>query len=440
MEDDNDDRDADNANNGNGNDGGDDESEEDTVQEEEEEEEDEEQEDEEQEKDEEDGDDDDEEELEALRDLSDGSDKDAEQELDQASLREKQAGRSEESGSEAAGDTAVGEEKVEEEEQTTSSPASPNVVGDDPPSERRMQRKRPRVLSGSDGEGLAGASVAASEAAADTSTNNIGDNTSKTDGGTAVQQQGQDGRRQGRRKEENVPAVVALADDDTENDAREQPQIEEAEADEASRQLGDNLDAAVVNNDTAPSNEDTDAGDGNAIVSEEDGGGCDSVGLRCGDIVTDSATHDRTRHEGATPAAENCVEGDGVKCGAPDDDDAPAGDAEATNPVHGGAGGFPPRPSPSLGAHENNAEDLAPVREKTATVECLWRPITLPSPPPSACTAGGSPTERVAPLDPLLVGEKGGLALAPGTGMETLESPQDTALLRRKADRDPRGK
>jgi len=71
-----------------------------------------------------------------------------------------------------------------------------------------------------------------------------------------------------------------------------------------------------------------------------------------------------------------------------------------------------------------------------AAMLCQWLPITLPPPPPSMSGGGSFQAGAEANTQAGVAGS----GSSPVVGVEALESPQDTALLKRKADRESRGK
>lgn len=100
-----------------------------------------------------------------------------------------------------------------------------------------------------------------------------------------------------------------------------------------------------------------------------------------------------------------------------------------------GSARSPPPPSPP-GRQNDSAEARATSKGAAAAMQCQWLPIKLPPPPPSA-KGGGVSREAVEPPSRALPSKGGGLDSPPAVEVEALESPQDAALLKRKADRDP---
>ncbi|CAM9278482.1 unnamed protein product [Ectocarpus sp. 8 AP-2014] len=105
---------------------------------------------------------------------------------------------------------------------------------------------------------------------------------------------------------------------------------------------------------------------------------------------------------------------------------------EVLNPVNVSTETLPVPPAPAIG--NEKTDSVISNHGAAAAMKCRWLPITLPPSPPSL--EARQMKEVVKPLDPGQ-GEEVGLVLSPQGGIEALESPQDTALLQRKADRDP---
>ncbi|CAB1109286.1 unnamed protein product [Ectocarpus sp. CCAP 1310/34] len=89
-------------------------------------------------------------------------------------------------------------------------------------------------------------------------------------------------------------------------------------------------------------------------------------------------------------------------------------------------------PPPAIGSAETDS--VISNHGAAAAMKCQWLPITLPPSPPSL--GARQMKEEVKPPDPGQ-GKEVGLVLSPQGEIEALESPQDTALLQRKAGRDP---
>ncbi|CAN0496022.1 unnamed protein product, partial [Ectocarpus sp. 12 AP-2014] len=105
---------------------------------------------------------------------------------------------------------------------------------------------------------------------------------------------------------------------------------------------------------------------------------------------------------------------------------------DVLNPANVSTGTLPVPPPPAIGSERTDS--VISNHGASAAMKCQWLPITLPPSPPSV--GARQMKEVVKPLDPGQ-GEDVGLVLSPQGEVEALESPQDTALLQRKADRDP---
>ncbi|CAM9131602.1 unnamed protein product [Ectocarpus fasciculatus] len=105
---------------------------------------------------------------------------------------------------------------------------------------------------------------------------------------------------------------------------------------------------------------------------------------------------------------------------------------EILNPADVSAETLPVPPPPVIGSEKTDS--AMPNQGAAAAMKCQWLPITLPPSPPAL---GARPMrEVVEPLGPGQ-GEEAGFVPSPQAEIEALESPQDTALLQRKAGRDP---
>ena len=97
--------------------------------------------------------------------------------------------------------------------------------------------------------------------------------------------------------------------------------------------------------------------------------------------------------------------------------------------------GSPSPPSRPLGGRDGARTTS---KGAAAAMQCQWLPVKLPPPPPSAKGEGGVAQETIAPPSPELQAK--GVGLDPPPAVDALCSPQDAALLKRKADRDFAGK
>ncbi|CAM9922769.1 unnamed protein product, partial [Ectocarpus sp. 13 AM-2016] len=105
---------------------------------------------------------------------------------------------------------------------------------------------------------------------------------------------------------------------------------------------------------------------------------------------------------------------------------------DVLNPANVSTRTLPVPPPPAIGSERTDS--VISNHGAAAAMKCQWLPITLPPLPP--CVGDRQMKEVVKPLDPGQ-GEEVGLVLSAQGEVEALESPQDTALLQRKADRDP---
>eukprot|EP00903_Cladosiphon_okamuranus_P012092 g11351.t1 len=96
-------------------------------------------------------------------------------------------------------------------------------------------------------------------------------------------------------------------------------------------------------------------------------------------------------------------------------------------------------PPPPLGVGNDAADAKTASNGAAAAMQCLWLPVKLP-PPPSSKGGGSIAHEPIEPSSPVLQVRGMGVDPPPVVDGEALESPQDAALLKRKAYRDPSGK
>lgn len=177
-------------------------------------------------------------------------------------------------------------------------------------------------------------------------------------------------------------------------------------------------------------------------VSEEGESGegaCDDIPLNGG--------------SGASAEEDGPGDGDGAAIGGTGTDDVeavhntkvvPDGnphesvEAIPDKPGDGTTGSLPP--PPPLGGGNDAADARATSKGAAAAMLCQWLPVKLPPPPPSATGGGGGAHETIEPPSPVLHVGGAGVDLPPVVDGEALKSPQDAALLKRKADCDPSGK
>lgn len=176
------------------------------------------------------------------------------------------------------------------------------------------------------------------------------------------------------------------------------------------------------------------ADDDTGVCVGEDGhgNGCDTP---AGNSDGGDGTKDQQQDETAEGSLQGSEDDDGD--GATNDmnalsDGNPDDAVEVKNPADLSTETLPVPPPPAIGSEKTDS--VIPNQGAAAAMKCEWLPITLPPSPPSI--AARQMRQEVKPLAPG-EGEEAGLVPSPQAEIEALESPQDTALLQRKADRDP---
>lgn len=246
--------------------------------------------------------------------------------------------------------------------------------------------------------------------------------------------------QQQHQKQSEVPADNPAMGERVEDDGQSQHhrmQASEGEAESCSRE--ENTEGPSTKDSSATeamgtSMAETD-GDTGVCVGKDGrghGNGCDA---HAGNSDGGDGRHDQQQDETAEVSLQGSGDDDGDDAtngmnarsdGNPDEA------VEVLNPANVSTETLPVPPPPAIGSEKTDS--VISNHGAAAAMKCQWLPITLPPSPPSL--GARQMREVVKPLDPSQ-GEEVGLVLSPQGEIEALESPQDTALLQRKADRDP---